>query len=684
MKRTIPAAVLGLTLPLLACLPAAHAASALPVQTSAAADWTSHNGGTDETAYSQLNQITTGNIGKLGLAWSMVLPGESTLEATPLAVNGVLYFTGTQGKVYAVDGASGKTLWTYDPLIWKVAPDAMRYTFGVNRGVAYDAGKIFSASVDGRLFALDAKTGALLWTAHSIAPGSYQTVTGAPRVFNGKVIIGQGGADFGARGYVTAYDENTGKQLWRFYVVPGSPQQNAGDPAMLAAAKSWGATFYKVGGGGGGPWDSLTFDSELNRIYIGTANAGPYDPESRDAAGGDNLYTASIVALDADTGKYVWHYQEVPRDEWDFDATQQMTLATIPIDGKPRKVLMQAPKNGFFYVLDRETGKLISAQKLGKVTWADSIDLKTGRPIEAPHDRYDAGGRVEIWPAPMGAHSWMSMSYDPQTGLVYIPYMQLGVSLAKGVPQSAGFQVGTINILGVAAQPLDNKGALLAWNPATQKVVWRAQHDAIWNGGALSTAGGLVFQGTALGNFSAYDAQNGKQLWNVMAGGGVIAAPMSFEAGGKQYVALLVGYGGSTAAWGARMNVGWKWGQPRYLLVFALDGKAPLPPTPTRDTTIHPVDDPGVKLNPVDVATGHALFIQCAACHGVNLVSTGSPAPDLRESQIALNPATFYAVLNKGLLLPAGMPRFDNMTHEQVMQIWAYIRQGARDALAKQ
>ncbi len=675
--RTAALAILGVLFA--GTISPVHGASS--TSAGAADNWTSHNGDANETAYSQLQQITKDNIGHLGLAWSMDLPHEGSLEGTPVAVNGVLYVTGAWGKVFAVQGDNGKLLWTYDPEVWKHNPAKMRASFAVNRGVAYADGKIFLASFDGRLVALDAKTGVPIWTVQTVAADNLQYITGVPRVFNGKVIIGQGGADLLERGYVTAYDQATGKQVWRFYVVPGSPAQNQGDPAMEMAAKTWSADFWKTSGGGGGPWDSITFDSELNRIYIGTANASPYDPTVRSPGTGTNLFTASIVALDADTGKYIWHYQVVPRDEWDYDCTQQMILTELVIGGKRHKVLMQVPKDGFFYVIDRETGKLLSAGKIGKVTWASGIDLKTGLPVEEPHDRYDNGGVSVTWPAPMGAHSWMAMSYDSQTGLVYVPIMQLGLSEAKNVPQADGFQVGAVNVLGVVRYPGDNKGTLVAWDPVQQKSVWSVQHPYIWNGGVLSTAGGVVFQGTADGTFAAYDAKTGKLLWHVRAGGGVIGSPMTFAAGGKQYVAILVGYGGSIGVWGNIMNVGWKWGQPRHLLVFTLDGTAPLPPTPALDTSVHAVDDPSYKINPAEAAAGHSLYIACAACHGLNLISAGSPAPDLRASRIALNPAAFFAVVHNGALLQEGMPRFDNLTQDEVNDLYAYIRAGAREAI---
>ena len=531
-----------------------------PPQVGAAANWTGHGGDADETNYSRLNQIDQTNIGKLGLAWRLDLPGEVSLEATPLAIDGVLYFTGSYATVYAVDGLSGKLLWTYDPQTWKHNPAKMQLSFAANRGVAYADGRIFSATLDGRLLALDARSGKLLWAVETTTPASMQFITGAPRAYRGKVIIGNGGADFGARGYVTAYDAATGRKAWRFFVVPGSPAENRGDAAMRRAAATWSGPYWKTGTGGA-VWDSMTFDSKLKRIYLGTGNAGPNDPRVRSPGGGDNLYTASIVALDADTGRYVWHYQINPRDAWDYDCTQQMSLAELTIGGKRRDVLMQAPKNGFFYVLDRRTGKLISAEKIGKVTWADHIDLATGRPVEAKNIRYETGETV-LWPNPTGAHSWQAMSFDPKTGLVYIPYMQNGVHYYKGEAKPGDVMVAGLSIGSAKADPQDGKGALIAWDPVAQKMRWKVQHDMIWNGGALSTGGDLVFQGAADGYVSAYDAANGQRLWRFDAGLGVIAPPISYQVQGRQYVSVLVGYGGASAIGSDVMNVGWKWGAP--------------------------------------------------------------------------------------------------------------------------
>lgn len=648
------------------------------------ANWEATGGSSDETGYSRLTQISKDNIGKLGLAWSLDLPDEVTLEGTPIAVDGTLYFSGSYATVYAVDAATGKQLWKFDPEVWKHNPDKMHFSFGANRGVAYENGKVFVASLDGRLHALDAKTGKPVWQVETVPPGALNISTGAPRTMNGKVIIGNGGADFGARGFVTAYDSATGKQLWRFYTTPGTTAQNKGDPAMEAAAKTWGADFTKNGGGGGTVWNGMTFDAEKNRVYIGAGNAGAYDPLVRDPGSkGDNLYTSSIVALDATTGKYLWHYQENPRDSWDYKATPNILLATLNIDGKPRKVLLHAPTNGFFYVLDRDTGKLVNQPgKTTVVTWAKSIDLKTGRPIEEPNIRYETGD-TKLWPGTVGGHNWQAMSYSPKTGLVYIPIQQIGAHFYKNAPQTAD----AFNVMGLLLEPIaekdgDGHGFLVAWDPVAQKKVWEVRNDYLWNGGTLATAGGVVFQGTAEGLFNAYDAASGERLWQFDAGLGIIAAPMSYTAGGKQYVSILVGYGGTTAAYGRFMDVGWKFGQQtRRLLTFAIDGKAKLEKMPGRDMKVHALDDPKLVLNEADVQAGRANSVQCAACHGIGFHATGTPGPDLRESAIALDLASFSQLLKSGALMSRGMPRFDRLTDAQIRQIHAYIRARAREEL---
>lgn len=681
LRRSLaPAAVMAAVLALAAC-------GKGPVQPETGvgteANWPGVGGAADEAGYSRLTEIDTGSIGKLGLAWSLDLPGEVTLEATPVAVDGVIYFSGSYATVYAVDAVSGKQLWKYDPETWKNNPVAMHFSFGANRGVAYENGKVFVAALDGRLIALDAKTGKEAWVTQSVPAGMFNISTGAPRTMNGKVIIGNAGADFGARGFVTAFDANTGKLLWRFFTVPGTPEQNAGDPAMEAAAKTWTANFTKGTGGGGTVWNGMTFDAELNRVYIGVGNAGGYDPTLRDPGGkGDNLYTSSIVALDANTGKYLWHYQENPRDSWDYKATPNLVMATLNIDATPTKVLMHAPTNGFFYVLDRQTGKLLNQPgKTTEVTWAKGVDMKTGRPIEEPNIRYETG-ETKIWPGTVGGHNWQAMSYSPKTGLVYIPVQQIGARFYKKGEQTAtAFNVMGLMIEPIIEKPGDGHGYIVAWDPVAQKERWRVKNDYLWNGGTLATAGGLVFQGTAEGTFNAYDAADGKRLWQFDAGLGIVGAPMSFSHQGKQYVSILVGYGGTTAAYGKFMDVGWKFGkQPRRLLTFALGGSAKLAPTPPRTMKVAALDDTALVLDEADVAAGRGLSVQCAACHGIGFHATGTPGPDLRESAIALRLDTFAPFVKAGNM-QAGMPSFPTLTDVQLRQLHAYIRAQSREAL---
>lgn len=664
--------------PLLFLLPGLGADAA-----SSDTHWPSHGGAYDESGFAPLTDIDVHTVRRLGLAWSLDLPGEVSLEGTPLEVDGVLYFSGSYAAVYAVEVASGRLLWKYDPQTWKYKPHKMHFSFGVNRGVAWADGRVFLAALDGRLIALDASSGKELWAVDTVAADSLNIITGAPRAFNGKVIIGNGGADFGARGYVTAYEATTGKQLWRFYTVPGTPEENKGDAVMERAAATWSGEYWKTGTGGT-VWNDMTFDPELNRLYLGTGNGGPYDASKRSPGNGDNLYLCSIVALDADTGQYVWHYQINPRESWDYKATANMIAATLTVDGKARKVLMQAPTNGFFYVLDRESGQVISAEKMGKVTWAERIDLKTGRPVEAANIRYETGEML-MWPGPIGGHNWQDMSFNPTTGLAYVPYMQLGVLWQSGKPDPERLGVFDITLTPVEQDEDDGKGQLVAWDPVQQKARWRVRHDALWNGGTLSTAGGLVFQGTADGYFSAYDAGTGDRLWRFDAGLGIVAPPISYAVDGRQYVSVLVGYGGTTSIFPKQMNMGWKYGaQPRRLLTFALDGKAVLAPSPPADFKVHALDDPALELREADIVAGRALVNSiCVACHGLNLASSGTPAPDLRESGIALYEQSLWTVLHEGTLLARGMPRFESLTREQVRQIHAYIRSGAREVLGR-
>ena len=535
-------------------------------------------------------------------------------------------------------------------------------------------------ALDGRLIALDARSGRELWSTQTVADGEPNRITGAPRTFGDKVIIGNGGAELGARGYVTALDQATGEIAWRFFVVPGSPEQNAGNPALELAAKTWSGEFWRRGTGGT-VWNGITFDAELNRLYLGTGNSAFYDPELRSPGGGDNLFLASIVALDADTGEYVWHYQVNPREAWDYKACMNMILATLEIAGEPRKVLMQAPTNGFFYVIDRETGKLISAEKIGKVSWAERIDLETGRPVERPGIRYE-DGQTLIFPGPLGAHNFQPMSFSPVTGLVYIPYQQLGGLWTKDDPD-AGLSIAGLSLTNVAVDPEDGTGALLAWDPVRQEARWKVPHEHFWNGGTAVTAGGVVFQGTADGHFSAYDASTGQRLWRFDAGQGIIAAPVSYAVDGVQYVSILAGYGATAAVSSDFLDVGWTYRQhERRLLTFELGGRARLPASPPPDPGVRALDVPGLVLADSDVEAGRTLYAKfCSQCHGLDARGAGGPGPDLRESPLALEWEAFRTVVRDSTLLSRGMRPVDHLDDAQTAQVYAYVRAKAREAL---
>jgi quinohemoprotein ethanol dehydrogenase len=638
-------------------------------------NWLSTNRTYSEDHYSPLRLINEGNVTRLGLAWYLDLPGQQTLEATPLAVDGVLYFSGTSGKTYAVDGRTGRVLWTFDPVLGKYRSRSLRLLFRAHRGVAYWHDTVYVGVVDGRLFALDAKSGKVVWSVQTAEdPKAPKLISGAPRVFKGKVIIGHSTGEDGGRGYVTAYDAQTGRKVWRFFTVPGDPKRDPESAAMALAAKTWNGHWWRHGGGGP-VWDSIAYDPDFNRIYLGVGNGNPTNADIRSPGQGDNLFLCSIVALDADTGQYAWHYQLNPRDSWDYDATAQMVLAELTIHGQLRKVLMQASKNGYFYVIDRSTGRLISAEKFTKVNWSERIDLKTGRPIEFPGVRYGSDP-VEVWPSAQGGHGYQAMSFDPRTGLVYIPIMKLGMRIWSAAnAEDAQFEL-------IKAEPDDATGTLLAWDPVIQRKRWGIQYDSLWNGGVLSTAGNLVFQGTGRGQFIAYSASGGERLWSFDAGLGIIAAPMTFAINGTQFISLLVGYGGSATA-GKFYDYGWRFGeQPRRLLTFALDNRAPLPPSNPPRFTVKAVDDPALSIDITQAKVGKNVYdFNCAVCHGPIAEPSGSIAPDLRESSLAVNWKAFRSVLHEGVLASAGMPKFDDVSDENTRALFLYIRVSAREAM---
>jgi len=656
------------------------------------ANWITYGRDYAEQRYSPLAQIGTENADELGLAWFADLDTARGQEGTPLVIDGKIYITTAWSKVKAYDAATGEPLWQYDPEVpGETGPTACCDV--VNRGLAAWGDRLYLGTLDGRLVALDRETGKEAWSTVTVDQSKPYTITGAPRVIDGKVIIGNSGAEFGVRGYVTAYDADDGEQLWRFYTVPGAPDEANDEPEYLAKAReTWNGEWWELGGGGT-VWDSMAYDPALDLLYIGVGNGAPWNQAYRSPGGGDNLYLSSIVAIRPDTGEYVWHYQETPGETWDFTATQHIMLADLEIDGRPRKVLMQAPKNGFFYVLDRATGELISADNYVPQNWTSGIDMATGRPIVNPEARFDLTGQPFIGtPGAGGGHSWHPMAFSPNEGLVYIPAieaafpyfpeagwepdrergMNTGLDLSAGaMPADAAVRAGA-----VAA----TKGALIAWDPVTQTERWRVPHPGPWNGGLLSTGGGLVFQGNAAGNFVAYSATDGTQLWSFAAQTGIIAPPVTYTVNGEQYVAVLAGYGGVWPLSPSGILSGQERPLPNIsrLLVFKLGGTAALPPPPPSERL--PLDPPPFRGTAAQVASGSYDFGRyCSQCH--NDAAVGSTVlPDLRRSAALENRDTWMAIVHDGALKDNGMVSFaPSLNRERIEAVRQYVIKRANE-----
>mgnify|MGYP003385400968 CR=1 FL=1 len=649
-------------------------------------DWPEHGFDYSGSRFSPLEQISTKNVNELGLAWSYDLESTRGIEATPIVVNGVMYVSASWSVVHAMDAKTGKKIWTYDP---QVPRETGRKSCCdvVNRGVAVHEGNVFVGSLDGRLLALNAETGKLVWEKNTVKNSDSDrayTITGAPRVYRGKVIIGNGGAEFGVRGYITAYDAKTGKQEWRWYTVPGDPSKPFENDAMEQAAKTWDPSGkYWETGGGGTVWNSMVFDPELNLMYIGVGNPAPWSYSKRSPAGGDNLYTGSIVALNPETGEYVWHYQETPGDGWDYTSTQDMILTDLKLSGKMRKVLLHAPKNGFFFVIDRITGEFLSAENFVDVNWATGYD-KNGRPIVNPAVR-DMKNPYDIIPGPFGGHNWHSMSFSSKTGLAYFPAQNIPVSMSEdpnwsefgsnvpGQPMSGtGWNTGVLlNPTPPTSKPF---GRLLAWDPVKQKEAWRYEHVAPWNGGTLVTAGDLVFQGTGDARLMAFHAKTGEVLWQSATGTGIIAAPITYELEGEQYLSIAVGWGGIVGLTLRATELD----TPGTVYTFKLGGKAKKPAFV--DYQMGNLIE-GVKYNPEDYAEGTALYISnCVFCHGVPGVDRGGVVPNLGYVS-EHNITNLDKVVFKGPYMPRGMPDFTGkLSNSDVEKIKAFI-QGTADAI---
>jgi alcohol dehydrogenase (cytochrome c)/quinohemoprotein ethanol dehydrogenase len=634
-------------------------------------EWLSYGRDYGEQRFSPLTQVSDKTVGRLGLAWSADLDTARGQEATPLMHDGVLYVSTAWSKVNAYDARTGELKWSYDPQVPReTLPVAC--CDAVNRGVALYGDKVFVATLDGFLVALNQKDGAVAWRKQVVPDHASYTITGAPRVAHGKVFIGSAGSEYRARGSIAAFDWATGKELWRFHTVPGDPSKGFENEAMKKAAGTWGGKYWELGGGGT-VWDAITYDPANNLVIFGTGNAEPWNPAAngRDKAGadnayGDNLYTSSIVAVNADTGQYAWHYQETPEDRWDYDSDAQITVADLTIDGQQRHVVLHAPKNGFFYILDAKSGKLLSGTGWTTQNWTTGIDPATGRPKVNPEARYEATGKLWVsLPGAGGAHSWHPMSYSPATGLVYIPENLAGfpyMAKKNWQPSSMGFQtaqdsaaVALPAIQAVRDQTLAaTTGALVAWDPVKKKEAWKVTYKGPWNGGTLATAGNLVFQGTATEQFAAYSADSGKQLWSFPTQTGIIAAPITYAIDGEQYVAVVAGWGG---VWDIAPGLlAAKSGFPRNIsrvLVFKLGGTAKLPPAPPLNKLV--LDPPAFTGTPQQAAQGGEVYGRyCSVCHGDAAIA-GTLNPDLRRSGALNSPEAFRQIVIGGALHENGM-----------------------------
>lgn len=540
--------------------------AALKHAASNGAEWLTYGHDYGDTHYSPLKQIDTSNANKLGLAWYFQTDSDTgTEEANPIVANGTMYVTTAWDLLYALDARTGKLKWSWDPKIGHMNfpphsagnPDRVRTGPSLccgpgNRGVAIYDGKVYIGTLDARLVALNANTGAVVWSVRTAGANTDYSITGAPRVIRGNVIIGNGGGEYNDRGYVTAYNAETGNQVWRFYTVPGDPPNPMEEKAMKMAAKTWKGDKSNIGGGN--PWNAISYDPKLNLIYIGTGQGGPWVRKYRSPGGGDNLFICSVVALHADTGKFAWYFQETPGDMWDYDSTADIMLADLKIDGKIRHVLMQSPKNGFFYVIDRTNGKFISGAPLEHVTWTTGLVPKTGRPTINPAAMYDTKSAM-VWPGAGGGHVWQGMSFNPATGLVYVPGMNDSPFDYKANPnykyELGGYDFGILFSRPAPPKPGEKPAAapprmtpfLVAWDPVTEQQRWLLSD--MGGGGTLSTAGGLLFAASDVGDFEALNAQDGKSLWKVKLTPGY-GNPITYSIDGKQYVSVLCGRTGKS------------------------------------------------------------------------------------------------------------------------------------------
>ncbi len=594
----------------------------------------------------------------------------------------MVYVSTAWSKVYAFDARNGELLWQYDPQT--SGEIARKVCCGiVNRGIAAYEGKIYLGTLDGFLVAIDAETGEEVWRKLTVNQDEQYTITSAPRIIKGQVLIGNSGSEFGVRGYLGAYDAQTGEDRWRVYTVPGNPEMGFENPQMEFAASTWSGEWWELGGGGT-VWDAIVYDVENNLVFFGTGNGTPWDQRVRDPEGGDNLFVASILAVDADTGEYQWHYQTTPGDTWDYDAMSPMMLLDLTFDGQERRTLVQPNKNGFMYVLDAATGELLKADAFTEVNWANGVDLVTGRPIEVPEARYNATEIFNLAPGVQGAHGWHANAYNPDTGLVYIAAQRayfVMQSVEEFTPNPTGTNLG-LNMGASFAYFRDNPdaprgfvGFVSAWDPVAGEEVWRSEEKNGPTGSVLSTAGGLVFSGGGNNNneFRAYDSVSGEKLWQFDTQTGVVAAPISYELDGKQYIALSVG-----------INQAGNYYAPSYsrMLVFTQDGIAQLPePISFTPPALNP---PELVASVAQIQAGEASYSQnCSICHGNGGASRGANFPNLTVSPLLHSQLGFDQVVLEGVRTARGMVSFaDSLDADESEAIRSYLIARATELLS--
>jgi quinohemoprotein ethanol dehydrogenase len=643
--------------------------------------WLSHGRTYSEQRYSPLTQIDRDSVEELGLAWHTATGNKRGMEATPLVADGVMYVSTAWSRVMALDAVTGGILWRFDP---QVPGSAGRNACCdvVNRGVAIWKDRVYVGTIDGRLIAINARTGKQTWSVQTTDPAKPYTITGAPRVMRDKVVIGNGGAEFGVRGYFSAYDAATGEQLWRFYTVPGSADGPLEHEELAAARRTWSPDSLWETGLGGTVWDAFAYDPELNLLYVGVGNSSPYNRAIRSPGGGDNLYLTSILAINPDTGRMVWHYQTTPAESWDYTATQHMILAEIELLGERRRVLMQAPKNGFFYVLDRVTGELLSAKNYVPVNWASHVNLETGRPVETGLGEWGEQDRM-VSPSVFGGHNWHPMAFSPDTGLVYIPTLHMvypfradpGFRYDPGVVNTGEDWKGMARSAPSVMPGFCSPTRLTAWDPVTQSQAWQVPFDSGVSAGVLATAGGLVFQGNIHGELVAFRDDSGERIWSGATNIGLMAPPISYAVDGEQYIAIVAGIGGALGTHTDALRLS----NAGHVFAFKLNANATPPDVPV---VARKVQVPEQAIDQRAVAHGGELYsLHCLRCHGVNAKSSGV-FPDLRTATASVHEGWSDIVLG-GALKGAGMASFsDVLSVSDALDIHAFVIKQALDSTA--